>query len=283
MTEHHEVRRRVSRTYGSAVSSWPVDGGGDREQKGVLVKLAGYKPDELADLPTEAVVNAFGCGNPLAFSGVQPGEVVLDLGSGAGIDLLLAARIVGPSGRVIGVDMTDEMIAAARRAIAASDWDNVELRRGLIEALPVDSTSVDWVISNCVINMSPQKGRVFKEIARVLKPGGRMLVSDVVIGDLPSWVRESPRLCNCCVATAISERDYCAGLREAGLVEVEVRERLEYDASQLEALFDSKLADPEDAPSRDAGQADQASWSRKLAAQCAGRVWSAKIFARKPA
>jgi ubiquinone/menaquinone biosynthesis C-methylase UbiE len=124
-------------------------------QKGVVVKVAGYSREELDALPHEAVTNSFGCGNPLAFGDVREGDVVLDLGSGAGIDILLAGKIVGPGGRAIGIDMTDEMIVKARENIRRSGLTNVEVRKGIIEELPVESSSVDWVISNCVINLSP--------------------------------------------------------------------------------------------------------------------------------
>ncbi|MHC4107511.1 MAG: methyltransferase domain-containing protein, partial [Planctomycetota bacterium] len=119
------------------------------------MKLAGYHAPELESLPPDAVVNSFGCGNPLAFGEVKAGDVVVDLGSGAGIDLLLAAQKVGPTGRVIGIDMTDEMIAKARENLAAAGATNIEVRKGLIEDLPIEANSVDWVISNCVINLSP--------------------------------------------------------------------------------------------------------------------------------
>ena len=228
------IREGVKRAYARAVTS-PQSGGccGSPSPKGVTAKLAGYTPEELAGLPQEAVVNSFGCGNPLAFSEVRPGDVVLDLGSGAGIDLLLAAEKVGPEGRVIGVDMTDEMIARARENIAASGMTNVEVRKGIIEELPVESGTVDWVISNCVINLSPDKPRVFAEIARVLRPGGRLLVSDIVAEEIPAWLRDNESLYNSCIAGAISEEDYLAGLRAAGLADVEVRERLVYEAVQI--------------------------------------------------
>ncbi|MDO8632640.1 MAG: arsenite methyltransferase, partial [Phycisphaerales bacterium] len=237
MKSSDQVRKEVSHAYARAVSR-PVKTSGPccgPVQKGVVVKLAGYDADEIAALPDEAVVNAFGCGNPLAYSEVREGETVLDLGSGAGIDLLLAARKVGPSGKVIGVDMTDAMIAKARDNIAAAGLRNVEVRKGLIEKLPVESDSVDWVISNCVINLSPEKGRVFAEIARVLRPGGRMLVSDIVVEELPDWVRRDVALYASCVSGAIREDEYLDGLRRAGLVDVEVRERIVYDEAQLAA------------------------------------------------
>ncbi len=189
---HEEVRTAVSEAYGAAISR-PSSGGcctGTVEQSSV-VKLAGYKGEELEALPPEVAGSSFGCGNPLAFSEVKEGDVVLDLGSGAGMDLLIAAKKVGPQGRVIGIDMTDEMIAKARDNIAAAGLKNAEVRKGIIEDLPVESSSVDWVISNCVINLSPEKHRVFAEIARVLKPGGQMRVSDRLAWPAPSASRNT--------------------------------------------------------------------------------------------
>jgi ubiquinone/menaquinone biosynthesis C-methylase UbiE len=251
--------------------------------KGFVVKLAGYSREELAALPREAVTNSLGCGNPLAFSEVAAGEVVLDLGCGAGIDLLLAAAKVGPSGRAIGVDMTDEMLAKAREVIADAGAINVEVRKGLIEDLPVESTSVDWVISNCVINLSPEKHRVFAEIARVLKAGGRMLVSDIVAEDLPRDVLEDMGLYCCCVSGAISEEAYRRGLNRAGMVDVEVRERITYDAAHLEGLVRiGREISSEDSCCSNADAVPQRT-IRELTAACEGKIWSAKVFARKPA
>jgi SAM-dependent methyltransferase len=173
-------------------------------------------------------VPSFGCGNPLAFDAVQPGETVLDLGSGAGHDLLAAVEATGPSGRVIGVDMTDAMLEAAREF--TRDHDNIELRKGIIEELPVEDASVDWVISNCVINLSPEKERVFAEIARVLKPGGRFSISDIVAERMPEHLKADDKAYAACVSGAIPEADYLGGLRKAGLVDVEVTERFAYDA-----------------------------------------------------
>ena len=166
---HDGVRTAVSEAYGRAISR-PSSGGccTGTVEKSSVVKVAGYKRQELEALPPEVAGSSFGCGNPLAFSEVQKGDVVLDLGSGAGMDLLIAARKVGPEGRAIGIDMTDEMIAKAREHIAAAGLKNAEVRKGTIEDLPVESSSVDWVISNCVINLSPAKHRVFAEIVRVL-------------------------------------------------------------------------------------------------------------------
>jgi SAM-dependent methyltransferase len=244
----------------------------------VSAKLAGYSSEELAALPADAVVSSFGCGNPVAQSELRPGDVVLDLGSGAGIDLLLAAKKVGPTGRVIGVDMTEEMLTRARANIAAAGLTNVEVRRGVIEDLPVESASVDWVISNCVINLSPEKDRVFREIARVLKPGGRMLVSDIMVADLPDWARQSAALYASCIGGAISEEAYLEGLRAAGLPDAEVRERLVYDGPQLVALAGPELG----AATRCCGGAIDEGLLKKAAEALAGGVWSARVHARRP-
>ncbi|HRP62731.1 MAG TPA: arsenite methyltransferase [Phycisphaerales bacterium] len=243
-------------------------------QKGVVAKMAGYTDEELASLPPEAVTNSFGCGNPLALAQLHPGDVVLDLGSGAGIDILLAARLVGPKGRAIGIDMTDAMIAKAHENIAASGLTNVEVRKGIIEEMPVENDSVDWVISNCVVNLSPEKHRVFAEIARVLKPGGRVRISDIVVESLPDWVRGDRVLYSACISGAISEEAYLEGLRDAGLVDVEVTERLMYDEAQLGELIHSELP----ASRTDADNINAASLAREMV----GKVWSAKFAARKP-
>lgn len=279
MSNHDQIRKDVSDVYAGAVSS-ETEGGpcccsSSPVQKGVAAKMAGYSREELAAIPPEAVVNSFGCGNPLALSGVAEGDVVLDLGSGAGIDVLLAGKLVGPAGRAIGIDMTEEMLAKARGNIEAAGLDNVEVRKGIIEDLPVDSGTVDWVISNCVINLSPEKNRVFTEIARVLKPGGTMLVSDIVVKDLPGWVRQSAELYSSCVAGAISEEEYLAGLRDVGLVDVEVVDRLYYDASQLAAFVDSE----------EAGCCNTTLTTdvlKRVVPSLEGKVWSAKVRARKP-
>lgn len=281
MNKEQQLRDQVSASYAKAVCA-PSENGPccTPIQKGVAVKVAGYTSEELEALPADAVVNSFGCGNPLAFSEVSTGDVVLDLGSGAGIDILLAGKKVGPTGRVIGIDMTDEMIARAQENIAASGMGNVEVRKGNIEALPVDPESVDWVISNCVINLSPEKPRVFAEIVRVLKPGGRMLVSDIVAETLPDSIRSSPALYSSCIAGAISEEDYLDGLRDAGLVDVEVRERIAYDDAQLEAFISSELPDNASVGGGCCGSSPGSAGS--IAKSLTGKIRSAKFFARKP-
>lgn len=182
----------------------------------------GYGRAELATVPEEADLG-LGCGNPTALAGLQAGETIVDLGSGGGIDCFLAARRVGPSGRVIGVDMTPEMIDRARAAAARGEYGNVEFRLGEIESLPVADGIADAVISNCVVNLSPDKPQVFREAFRVLKPGGRLLVSDIVLrGELPEQLRKSVELWAGCLAGAMQEKDYLDAIRAAGFTGAEV-------------------------------------------------------------
>ena len=281
VVDSDRVRREVSASYARAVeSSSSGCCGGGPVSKGVAANLAGYTREELVALPDDAVTNSFGCGNPLAFSQVRSGDVVLDLGSGAGIDLLIAGKMVGPTGRAIGVDMTDEMILRAEQNARAARLDNVEVRKGIIEELPVESGSVDWVISNCVINLSPEKEKVFAEIARVLKPGGQVSISDIVVEDLPDWVREDAALYSACIAGAISEAEYLAGLQRAGLGDVRVEERLVYDQAQLQALAQSEEAGGAGGACG-CGACPSAELAARMAAQVEGKIWSAKFSARK--
>jgi arsenite methyltransferase len=286
MSTEQAVRDEVSTRYAKAVTgkSDAADGGccSGPVQKGTVVKIAGYTSEELEALPPEAVVNSFGCGNPLAFADVQPGQTVVDLGSGAGIDILIAAKKVGPTGKAIGIDMTDEMIAKANENIATAGLDNVEVRKGIIEEMPIDDNSVDWVISNCVINLSPEKPKVFAEIARILKPGGTMQVSDIVVQELPDWVRQDKALYAACVSGAISEEEYIAGLAAAGLTDIEVTERLVYDKPQLKGLMESEMTD-EMVVSLGCCGDGAAAVMDGLAEQFEGKIWSAKIRAKKPA
>jgi arsenite methyltransferase len=174
-------------------------------------------------LPDAALLASLGCGNPVAVAELREGETVLDLGSGGGIDVLLSARRVGPSGHAIGVDMTDEMLDLARRNAAEANATNVEFRKGTIEALPLADASVDVVISNCVINLASDKTAVFREIARVLRPGGRMGVSDIVADDLLTPEQRAERGSYVgCIAGALSFREFRAGLQSVGLTDVEV-------------------------------------------------------------
>jgi arsenite methyltransferase len=182
-----------------------------------------YDADERAQLPEAAVLASLGCGNPTAVAELRPGERVLDLGSGGGIDVLLSARRVGPTGRAIGLDMTDEMLDLARRNAAEAGIDNVEFVRGTIESIPLPSASVDVVISNCVINLAADKAAVFREIARVLRPGGRVGVSDVVADDsLDPAERAARGSFSGCIAGALSFSEYAAGLAAVGLVDVSI-------------------------------------------------------------
>jgi len=182
-----------------------------------------YAAGETAGLPAEAVVASLGCGNPTALADLRPGEAVLDLGSGGGIDVLLSAKRVGPTGKAYGLDMTDEMLALARDNQRKSGVENVEFLRGEIEDVPLPAGSVDVIISNCVINLSADKDRVFAEAFRVLRPGGRLAVSDVVVrGEMPSAIRKSVELWIGCVAGALGEREYREKLAKAGFEAIDV-------------------------------------------------------------
>jgi len=189
-----------------------------------------YEGKLLADLPAEIANFFLGCGDPITLANLQTGETVLDLGSGGGLDCFLAAREVGPTGRVIGVDMTPEMLATARAAAGRLDATNVEFRKGYLENLPVENASVDVVISNCVINLSPDKPQVFGEVFRALKPGGRVAVSDIVTnGQLPEAVQTNMAAWGACVAGALEVNDYVRHLSAAGFVDVQVQPKGEAD------------------------------------------------------
>jgi arsenite methyltransferase len=206
-------------------------GGAQATAEDVLEKI-GYTTQQAAAIPDGANLG-LGCGNPLAHAALSPGEVVLDLGSGAGIDAFLAAREVGSAGRVIGVDMTPPMLERARATAAKGGFDNVEFRLGEIEHLPVADASVDVVISNCVINLAPDKEQVFREALRVLRPGGRLLVSDLVLTrPLPDDVRHSVSAYVGCVAGASLEHEYLAHATRAGFANVEVVQRDAYTVGE---------------------------------------------------
>jgi arsenite methyltransferase len=182
-----------------------------------------YDASDRAELPEAAVLASLGCGNPTAVAELRPGERVLDLGSGGGIDVILSARRVGPTGRAFGVDMTDEMLALAVRNAAEAGVDNVEFVRGTIEAIPLPASTIDVVISNCVINLAADKAAVFREIARVLRPGGRVGVSDVVADDSLSPEQRAERgSYSGCIAGALSFAEYRAGLAAVGLTEIDI-------------------------------------------------------------
>src|SRR5207248_5897514 len=176
-----------------------------------------YDASQIQQIPEEALLASLGCGNPTALAALREGEVVLDLGSGGGIDVLLSARRVGPSGKAYGLDMTDDMLALARQNAAEAGVNNVEFLRGRIEEIPLPAESVDVIISNCVVNLSGDKRRVIEEAFRVLKPGGRFAVSDVVVqGELPPDVQRSMELWVGCVAGALSDQEFVSLLTDAG-------------------------------------------------------------------
>jgi arsenite methyltransferase len=197
-----------------------------------------YAHSETAALPAQAVAASLGCGNPTALAELRPGETVLDLGSGGGIDVLLSARRVGPTGKAYGLDMTDEMLALARENQRKSGAQNVEFLKGEIENVPLPDNSVDVIISNCVINLSADKDRVLAEAFRVLRPGGRFAVSDVVVrGEVPAAIRRSVELWAGCVAGALEESEYRAKLSSAGFEQVEVEPTRIYRAADASEFF----------------------------------------------
>lgn len=213
------ITEAVKSKYGAvAASGLSTEHGGVR----AVAEAFGYTPEELASIPAEANM-ALSCGNPTATAGLRPGETVVDLGSGGGLDVFLAARQVGPTGRAIGIDMTPEMLDLAHRNTEKSGLTNVEFHRATIDNLPLSDASVDCVISNCVINLAPDKLAVFREIARVLKPGGRLAVSDIALKrELPPELGDDLMAYIGCIAGAIPIEDYRRGLIEAGFAHVEV-------------------------------------------------------------
>ncbi|MCJ7576118.1 MAG: arsenite methyltransferase [Dehalococcoidia bacterium] len=191
-------------------------------------KVIGYSTEDLEHIPEESVMG-LGCGSPTAIADLKEGEVVLDLGSGAGVDVFLAANKVGPAGRVIGVDMTEEMVDRATSIARDHGYRNVELRLGEIEKLPVEDDSVDAIISNCVINLSPDKAKVFREAYRVLKPGGRLTVSDIVSeGALPEGIKSDSNAWACCIGGALEQQEYLQKIKGAGFKDVQVLSSKEF-------------------------------------------------------
>ena len=260
----------VKETYGRAALRVTSGGSaccGSRPSRGEGDPITSnlYATGETAELPVEAVAASLGCGNPTALAELAPGETVLDLGSGGGIDVLLSARRVGPTGMVYGLDMTDEMLALARQNQRKAGVGNVEFLKGEIESIPLPDGSVDVVISNCVINLSADKDRVLAEAFRVLKPGGRFAVSDVVVrGAVPPAIRRSVELWIGCVAGALEEREYREKLARAGFEAIDVEPTRVYrveDARELLAGSGIEVA---------------------LAAGVDGTFMSAFVRARKP-
>jgi SAM-dependent methyltransferase len=217
------IERVVKEKYGAVAESQAA---GNAAGARAVAEAFGYTPDELASIPAGANLGV-SCGNPTAFASLRPGETVVDLGCGGGLDVFLAAKRVGPTGKAIGIDMTPEMLALARRnALTAADGKpatNVEFHEATIDALPLADASVDCVISNCVINLAVDKQAVFREIARVLKPGGRLAVSDIALKrPLPAEIAQDVLAYVGCIAGAILVNDYRRGLIEAGFSEVEL-------------------------------------------------------------
>ena len=225
-----------------------------------------YDAVQADQIPGEALLASLGCGNPTALAQLNPGEVVLDLGSGGGIDVLLSAKRVGPAGKAYGLDMTDEMLALANENKRRASADNVEFLKGEIENIPLPDNSVDVIISNCVINLSADKDRVFREAFRVLKPGGRFAVSDVVTrGEISPQIRQSMLLWVGCVAGALEESEYRRELASAGFEQIEIEPTRIYRAEDARSFLVEKGLDAE-----------------QLAAQVDGKLFSAFVRASKP-
>jgi len=226
-----------------------------------------YSDSETQGVPDQAVRASLGCGNPTALAELKPGQTVLDLGSGGGIDVLLSAKRVGPSGKAYGLDMTDDMLALARRNQAESGLTNVEFLKGEIESIPLPANAVDVVISNCVINLSDDKDRVLREAFRVLKPGGQFAVSDVIVrGEVNPEIRKNVELWVGCVAGALSESDYRAKLAGAGFADIEIEPWRVYDVKDAAQFLTDAGIDPV-----------------IVAREAQGKFASAFIRARKPA
>jgi 2-polyprenyl-3-methyl-5-hydroxy-6-metoxy-1,4-benzoquinol methylase len=225
-----------------------------------------YDTGQTSMLPEEAVRASLGCGNPTALAQLNPGETVLDLGSGGGIDVLLSARRVGPAGKAYGLDMTDDMLALARANQKKAGVENVEFLKGEIERIPLPDNSVDVIISNCVINLSGDKDRVLREAFRVLKPGGRFAVSDVVVrGEVPAEIRQSMLLWVGCIAGALSDFEYTAKLTQAGFEKIEVEPTRVYGLEDARTVLSGQGIDVD-----------------AIAAQVEGKFMSAFVRAVKP-
>ncbi|MCB9076614.1 MAG: arsenite methyltransferase [Anaerolineaceae bacterium] len=210
---------------------------GSTDASATTVAQALYGQADIADLPDTVTGISLGCGNPMAIANLKPGETVLDLGSGGGIDCFLAAKTVGPTGYVIGVDMTDSMLAVANINKSKLGLTNVEFRKGEIEDLPVGSDTIDVIISNCVINLSPDKDAVFREAFRVLKPGGRFTVSDMVTeGEFPEQLRQNVKAWAGCITGALDQAVYLGKLQAAGFTDIEVESRKSYGLENLDSL-----------------------------------------------
>jgi arsenite methyltransferase len=257
--KQEEIKKAVRDRYGSIAESSAGCGCTPRNQAqsccgpqidaGDIAEKIGYSKDDLSGLPDGANMG-LGCGNPVALASLAAGEVVLDLGSGGGVDCFIAAKQVGITGRVIGVDMTPEMIAKAQANAKRGGFDNVEFRMGEIENLPVEDGTVDAVISNCVINLSPDKPRVFREAYRTLAPGGRLMVSDIVLlRDIPASIKKSMDAYTACVAGALNKDEYLGAIEAAGFEDVTIVGETIYPTEWL-------MADPSLTPMIEEAKAD---------------------------
>lgn len=250
MTERN-LEQAVRQKYGEAAkraagggTACCVDGAELRGRDPVTKDL--YTEAEKGSLPEEAVAASLGCGNPTALAQLQPGETVLDLGSGGGIDVILSAKRVGLHGKAYGLDLTDEMLALARENQKKAGVENVEFLKGAIENVPLPDNSVDVIISNCVINLSGDKDRVLAEAFRVLKPGGRLAISDVLVrGDVPTEIRKSMELWVGCIAGALEENEYREKLARAGFASVDVEPTRVYRVGEASEFLQAAGLDPE--------------------------------------
>jgi arsenite methyltransferase len=240
-----------------------------------------YTQDEAAIIPLQALQASLGCGNPTALAELKPGETVLDLGSGGGIDVLLSARRVGHSGFAYGLDMTDEMLALAEQNKAAAGAENVQFLRGQIEAIPLPDQAVDVIISNCVINLAADKGQVLREAFRVLRPGGRFAVSDVVAqGALPDDLRHNMEAWSGCVAGALEEQEYRRLLTEAGFADIDVEVTRVYDPQDLAESIGGGESCCGNSAAGAAEEWDLSAYGRFAAS--GGKLVSAFVRAQKP-
>ena len=264
-----EIKEFVKAEYGQAALQAKRGGSsccGSVSERAAPITSNLYEVTDTEALPAEAALASLGCGNPTALAELKPGEIILDLGSGGGIDVLLSARRVGPTGKVYGLDMTDEMLALARENQQTAGVQNVEFLKGEIEDIPLANQLVDVIISNCVINLSSDKDRVLAEAFRVLKPGGRLAVSDVVVrGDVPAEIRHSVELWMGCVAGALEESAYRDKLVKAGFRDIEIVPTRVYRAEDAKDFLAGAGLDVE-----------------VLAPQMDGKFMSAFIRARKP-
>lgn len=200
----------------------------------------GYSSDEVKDMPTDISGFSLGCGNPVALANIKESDVVLDVGSGGGLDVFLASKKVGPKGKVIGLDMTEQMIERAKQNARKGNYNNVEFKLGEAEDIPVKDNSIDLVMSNCVINLAPNKEKVYREIYRVLKPGGRFVISDIVTEkELDESIKNNPEKLVACVGGALTEKDYIGAIKKAGFEKVKILEKSSMVVSGVKVLSET--------------------------------------------